>query len=198
MKSGLITSATLALLLSTMSTTAAFAAKPQEIEAPLTIKNSASPAASQLSSAWTDGRRLEITGLDQIKDGEKLIKKAQKRERKVTAKLAKARATSEEQRAAYARLVAGFGKALTPYAVETEIKALKKAADDWKDAHQILEKADADLKEVLAQLAAGQSTVRTGNELVASGRAKMRRAEVESAPGYVAPVKSDEISVDGM
>lgn len=174
----------MALMLSTVSVTAASAGKNDEIVAPITITDSASPMASELSQLWVDGRRQEVTGLTEIKDGGKLIKKAQKDERKATEKHAKMLKASDEQRAAYARLVAGFGAALTPYAVETEIKALKKAAGDWKDAYQKVEKADTKLNEAKAALANGQSTVRTGNELVASGRKKMRQAEVESAPGY--------------
>ncbi len=184
MKTGLFTSAAMALMLSTFTVTGASAGKTDEIVAPGAITDSASPVASELSQLWVDGRRQEVTGLAQIKDGEKLIKKAQKDERKAMEKHAKALKASDEQRAAYARLVAGFGSALTPYAVETEIKALKKAADDWKDAYQKVEKADAKVKEAKTALANGQSTVRTGNELVAAGREKMRRAEVESAPGY--------------
>lgn len=198
MKTGILTSAAIALALSTMSVSCASAAKPAEITPPAVITNSDSAQAAELSSVWIDGRRQEMTGLVQIKDGEKLIKKAQKSERKAAEKLTKANATSNEQRAAYTRLVAGFGQAAMPYAVETEIKALKKAADDWKDAYQQVEKAGANLKQAQAELAAGQSSVRTGDELVAAGRAKMRRAEVESAPGYIAPVANDETTVDGL
>lgn len=184
MKTGLFTSTAIALMLSTLTVTGASAGKNDEIVAPVAITDSVSPVASELSQLWVDGRRQEVTGLAQIKDGEKLIKKAQKDERKAAEKHAKALKASDEQRAAYARLVAGFGAALTPYAVETEIKALKKAAGDWKEAYQKVEKADAKVNEAKTALANGQSTVRTGNELVAAGREKMRRAEVESAPGY--------------
>lgn len=198
MKKGMFTSAAMALLLSTMSASCATAGKPLEITAPATITNSASPTSRELSSVWTDGRRQELTGLDQVKDGEKLIKKAQKDERKATENLTKARTASDDQRAAYARLVAGFGQAITPYIVDAEIKALKKSAGDWKTAYQKVGKADDDLKAAQAELATGQSTVRTGNELVAAGREKMRRAEVESAPGYVPPVNTDATSVGGL
>ena len=83
------------------------------------------------------------------------------------------------------RLVNGFGGASTPAAVETEIKALKKAADDWKDAYERVVKADAAMKDAQLAIANGQSATRTGNELIAAGREKMQRAENESNPDYV-------------
>ena len=194
MKTGLFTTAALSLMLSVLGTTNAFAGKLDEIIAPISVTNSNSANSTELTSLWTDGKQQEIIGLDQINDGEKLIKKAQKEERKATEKLGKVQALSDEQRAGYKRLVSSFGVALTPYAVETEIKTLKKAADEWKDVYQRLEKADARVKEAQAQLAAGQSSVRTGNELVLLGREKMQRAEAQSKPDYVAP--SNNRSVD--
>lgn len=189
MKTRLFTTVAMALMFSTLSVTGAYASKTDEITAPVTITDSASPMAAELSALWVDGKRQEFTGLAQIEDAEKAIKKAQKDERKAKEKLAKVQLTSDEQRAAYTRLVAGFGAAATPYAVETEIKALKKAADDWKKAYQKVETQTAALKEVQTDLANGQSALRTGNELVATGRKKMNRAETQSAPGYVAPAE---------
>ncbi|WP_428407031.1 hypothetical protein [Hyphococcus sp.] len=189
MKKRLILSAAI-LALTSLSATGAEAGKLKDIVAPLAVTESAAPNANELSALWVDGRRQEMSGLAQIEDGEKLIRKGQKDERKSSEKLEKAVAVSNEQRAAYARLVAGFGGAATPAAVETEIKALKKAADDWKDAHERVGKAEANLKEAQLDIANGQSAVRTGNELIASGRGKMHRAETESHPNYVAQAEA--------
>ncbi|MCK5749138.1 MAG: hypothetical protein KAH44_23185 [Oricola sp.] len=125
-----------------------------------------------------------MAGLAQVEDGEKLLRKSQKEEHKASAKLQKATIQSDEQRAAYARLVSGFGGAATPAAVETEIKALKKAADDWKDAYERVEKAQAKLNDARTAIANGQSEIRTGAELAEAGRDKMRRAEIQSQPAY--------------
>ncbi len=196
MKNRLFTSVAMTLLLSTMSVTGAMAGKAKEITPPVTISDSGSPNVTALSSLWIDGKRQESDGLEHIKDAEKAIQKAQKNERKATEKLARVRITSDEQRAAYKRLVAGFGAAATPYAVETEIKALKKAADDWKKAYQKVEKQSAELKEAQTNLANGQSALRTGNELVAAGRAKIVRAETQSALGFKKLVDLSSIEND--
>ena len=188
MKKGMFLTAAAILALTSLSATGAQAGKPKDIVAPLAITASQVDNAHELSALWVDGRRQEMTGLAQIEDGEKLIRKGQKDERKASEKLTKATMISDEQRAAYTRLVAGFGGAATPAAVETEIKALKKAADDWKDAYERVEKADAKLKDAQLDIANGQSAVRTGNEAIASGRDKMRRAETESHPAYVAQI----------
>ncbi|MFC2951009.1 hypothetical protein ACFOOP_03670 [Marinicaulis aureus] len=188
MKKELFVTAAAILALSSLGATGAEAGKPKEIVAPLAVSAGQAENANELAALWVDGRRHEMTGLAQIEDGEKLIRKGQKDERKATEKLAKVIAISDEQRAAYIRLVAGFGGAATPAAVETEIKALKKAADDWKDAFERVEKAQSNLKDAQLDIANGQSAVRTGNELIASGREKMRRAEIESRPGYVAQI----------
>ncbi len=185
MNKSIITAAAV-LALTSLSATGAYAGKAADIVAPLSVSTSQAVNANELVAVWVDGRRQEVTGLEQLKSGEKLIHQGQKDERKAAEKLAKLTAISDEQKAAYARLVAGFGGAATPMAVETEIKALKKAADDWKDAYARVEKAQTKMADAQAEIASGQSTVRTGNELIAAGREKMRRAETESHPHYVA------------
>lgn len=185
MKKGLIVTAAV-LALASLSVTGAEAGKGKDLVAPLEVTGSSASNAEELSGLWVDGRRQEMTGLAQIKDGEKMVRTGQKDEIKANEKLTKVTVVSNEQRAAYVRLVKGFGGAATPAAVETEIKALKKAADDWKDAFERVEKAEASLKAAQLSIANGKSAIRTGNELVTSGREKMRRAEAQSQPGYSA------------
>ncbi len=184
MKKGIFTTAAATLALTALSATGANAGKTADIVAPLSVASSSVQNADELAAVWVDGRRQEMTGLDQVKAGEKLIRQGQKNERKANDKLAKFVAASDEQKAAYVRLVTGFGGAATPAAVETEIKALKKAADDWSDAYERVEKAQAKLQDAQSEIANGESAVRTGNELIATGREKMRRAETESHPDY--------------
>lgn len=184
MKKGIFTTTAATLALTALSATSAYAGKTADIVAPLSVASSSAENADELASVWVDGRRQEMTGLDQIKAGEKLIRQGQKNEHKATEKLTKFVAASDEQKAAYVRLVAGFGGAATPAAVETEIKALKKAADDWSDAYERVEKAQAKLQDAQSEIANGESAVRTGNELIAVGREKMRRAETESHPDF--------------
>ncbi|GJL91733.1 hypothetical protein [Hyphococcus sp.] len=194
MKKGIFTTAAATLALTALSATGAYAGKTADIVAPLAVASSPVQNADELSAAWVDGRRQEVTGLDQVKAGEKLIRKGQKAERKATDKLAKLVAVSDEQKAAYVRLVTSFGGAATPMAVETEIKALKKAADDWSDAYGRVEKAQAKLTEAQADIANGQSAMRTGNESIAVGREKMRRAETQSHPEYRATVAPNTVA----
>lgn len=185
MKKGLFFATVAMLAVTSMSASSAEAAKPRDLVAPLSVSAGHAGDPEALSALWIDGRRQELNGQSQVEDGTKLIRKAEKDERKASAKLAKMTAISEEQRAAYVRLVNGFGGASTPAAVETEIKALKKAADDWKDAYERVVKADAAMKDAQLAIANGQSATRTGNELIAAGREKMQRAENESNPDYV-------------
>ncbi|WP_411816602.1 hypothetical protein [Hyphococcus sp. DH-69] len=179
----MLKTAAAALAIMSLSATGACASKSAEIVAPLSVSNSQMQNAAALSSQWVDGRRQEMTGLEHVEEGGKLIRKAQKDERKATEKLNKAVTESDEQRAAYVRLVAGFGGASMPSAVETEIKALKKAADDWSDAYKRVEKQKSRVSDAQLEIANGESMVRTGNEMIATGREKMRVAEAESQ-GY--------------
>lgn len=169
-----------ALSLSTLSACASNAAKPKDIAAPLAISSSNVADADALARMWVDGRRQEINGLAQVKDGEALIRKAQKDERKAAEKLSESRVSSEEQRVAYTRLVAGFSDASTPAAAKDESKELKKAANNWKSATKRVEKEESRLAEAQTRIASSQSSVRTGAEMIASGREKMRSAEMQS------------------
>ncbi len=173
------------LALSSFGATGALAGKPKDIAAPLAISASGADDADKLADIWVDGRRQEMTGLAQVKDGEKAIRKGRKAERKASEKLVSVTAGSDAQRAAYIRLVSGFGRAVTPAEVGPEIKALKKAAGDWENAYERVVKAKANLKAAQLDIVTGQSAVRTGNELIASGREKMLRSETQSRPDYL-------------
>lgn len=194
----MLKTAAAALAILSLSATGACASKTAEIVAPLSVTNSQMQNATALSSQWIDGRRQEMTGLEQVEEGGKLIRKAQKEERKSTEKLTKAVTVSDEQRAAYVRLVAGFGGATIPSAVDTEIKALKKAADDWSDAYKRVEKSQSRVKEAQLDIANGESMVRTGNEMIATGREKMRISEAQSQgfPAEPAVLINDQQFVD--
>ncbi len=194
MKKGMFLTAAAVLALTSLSATGAHAGKTRDIVAPLSVTASPAANADELADLWVDGRRQEMAGLAQMEDGEKLLRSGQKDERKATEKLAKAAAVSGEQRAAYMRLVAGFGGASMPSAVETEIKALKKAADDWSDAYKRVEKAKAKLAAAQADVANGQSMIRTGNEQTSAGRDKMRRAETQSRPDFQMSDPAEEFS----
>ncbi len=168
-----------AMALTTLSACGSNPAKPKDLTAPLSVSSSQAANADALARMWVDGRRQEINGLAQVKQGEEQIRKAQQDERKAAESLAEKRVYAEGQRAAYER-IAGYSDALTPAGAKAESKELKKAANDWKDANKSVEKEERRLTDAQTRIASNQSSVRTGNEMIVSGREKMRSAEMQS------------------
>lgn len=183
-KSKIITSApVLALsLLVSAAVTPACAGKDEAIVIPLKISQSAATNAAELGVLWEEGKRQEMAGLDQAKEGDKKIKGAQKDVRKAEEKKLKAQSKTDDRRAVYVKTAASLGDAKTPAEASAELKTFKSAVKDWEDAYNDLTKSQDRLLNAQAELASGQALLKNGQAEIELGRQKMRRADILSEP----------------
>lgn len=174
---------------------AAFAGKPRQIEAPAAIVSSGAPGADAHAAHWVDGKRQELNGIESLKAAEKALRKAEKSNSKDEAAVVKTEAVASNTRGAYRSLVAGFGGATDPGSIDAEIKALKKAQDNWADALKDYDKARASLSQSQVEIDAAQSAIRTANEAVTTGRGKMQEAEFRVTPAARVGASSDRSDI---
>lgn len=138
---------------------------------------------SVLAERWSDGKELQEDGSDLAKEADKLQREGRKDIRKGENLIASGEAAVATQKEQYRETVRGFGLAITPAQLKSEIDTLQSIQTKWKKGREQIANGEELIQEGEDQLAEGRDKSQRAETLIDRGTQQMRAAEARYNPG---------------
>ncbi len=138
---------------------------------------------SVLADRWSDGKDLQNEGEELAKEADKLQRKGAEDMRKGRNLIASGEAAVATQKERYRETVRGFGLAITPAQLKSEIDTLQSIQDKWKTGREQIARGEKLIREGEQQTAEAEDKSRRAETLIARGTQQMRAAEARYDPG---------------